>query len=167
LDPILIGTAAPRELYYFAKKEIFSWPVIGFLARKYNAFPVRREAFDLEAIRKAGSVLRDQHSLVVFIEGTRSRTGELLPPKSGVGLLAYQNRADILPTYIHGSFRLRQSLFRYPGIIVAFGERIPIRRYMRLNLPRKKVYQKIADDVMDQIKKLRDEVTHFLQEIEH
>jgi len=158
IDPIVIGSAAPRELYYFAKEEIFSWPVIGFLARSFNAFPVKREAFDLEAIRAANRVLRSGKALVVFIEGTRSRTGELLPPKNGVGLLAYQNRVDVLPAYVHGTFRLRRSLLHYPGLIVAFGERMRIADYEYLGLPKKDLYNRIAQDAMAQIRRLKADV---------
>lgn len=166
LDPIVVGTASPGEMFYFAKEEIFSWPVIGFLAKTFHAFPTKRGAFDLGAIRTANLILRQKKKLLLFIEGTRSRNGELLPPKNGVGMLALQNKVDVIPTYIYGSFRLRHCFFRFPGLIVSFGKRIHVRNYLNRDLPKKNVYRLISCDVMEQIKKLRTETLEYLDKID-
>jgi 1-acyl-sn-glycerol-3-phosphate acyltransferase len=167
LDPLIVGSAAPKEMYYFAKEEIFTWPVIGFLAKKFNAFPAKRSAFDLEAIRTANSVLKQNKNLLVFIEGTRSRDGQLLPPKKGVGMLAFQNQVDIIPAYVHGSFHLRRSFFRYPGLMVLFGKKIKIQDYLRRDLPKKEMYQLISQKVMNQIKGLQKEALTYLNHVEY
>lgn len=166
LDPIIVGSAAPRELFYFAKDEIFTWPVLGFLAKTFNAFPTKRGAFDLEAIRKANSILKQKKNLLLFIEGTRSKTGELLPAKKGVGMLAVQNRVDIIPAYVYGSFRLRRSLFTFPGLVVSFGNRIKIQNYLSEQQPNKKIYEVVSQDVMEQIKGLRKETLGYLELID-
>jgi len=167
LDPLIVGSAAPKEMYYFAKEEIFTWPIIGFLAKKFNAFPAKRSVFDLEAIRTANTVLRQDKNLLVFIEGTRSRDGNLLPPKKGVGMLAFQNQVDIIPAYIYGSFRLKRSFFRFPGVIVIFGEKINIQDYLRLKIPKKEIYDLISQDVMLQIEYLQHEVFGYRQNLDY
>ena len=167
LDPLIVGSAAPKEMFYFAKEEIFTWPVIGFLAKKFNAFPAKRSMFDLEAIRTANTVLKQNKNLLVFIEGTRSRDGMLLPPKKGVGMLAFQNQVDIIPTYVHGSFHLRRSFFRYPGLVVLFGKKIKIQEYLRQGLPKKEIYDLISQDVMKQIRLLQKEALGYLNRCEN
>jgi 1-acyl-sn-glycerol-3-phosphate acyltransferase len=165
LDPIIVGSAAPPEMFYFAKDEIFTWPVLGFLAKTFNAFPTKRGAFDLEAIRKANSILKQEKNLLLFIEGTRSKDGNLLPAKKGVGMLAIQNRVDIIPAYVYGSFHLRKAFFKFPGLVVSFGDRIKIQDYLSMQLPNKKLYGMISDDVMEQIIKLRGETLDYLTSI--
>lgn len=155
IDPLLVGSAAPIEICYLAKKEIFSWPVLGFLANKYNAYPITRKGFDLEAIRNAKRILKGNRPLLVFIEGTRSRDGEFLPVKRGVGLLSYQNQVDILPVYVHGSLRLKKAILRSPKIIVSFGKMIQISKYLTLELPVKDIYSLISKDVMESVKELK------------
>jgi len=167
LDPFIVGSAAPREMFYFAKDEIFTWPILGFLAKTFNAFPTKRGAFDLEAIRNANSILKQKKNLLLFIEGTRSKDGELLPAKKGVGMLAVQNRVDIIPAYIYGSFQLRRSLFKYPGLVVSFGNRIRIQDYLSKQQPNKKIYGMISDDVMEQIIRLRVETLDYLKNIDN
>ncbi|RKY77879.1 hypothetical protein DRQ15_06205 [candidate division KSB1 bacterium] len=154
-DPLIAGTAVERELYYFAKQEIFQTPVIGTLAKAHNAFPTKRGFFDIGAVRQAANVLQEGNALLMFPEGTRSRTGKLLKAKMGIGMVAYHNRADIVPMYLHGTFRLRECLFRYPGLIVNIGQRIPIRKYLEMKLPRKEIYQQISNDVMSHIAELK------------
>lgn len=160
LDPLFVGSAAPIEICYLAKQEIFSWPVLGFLARTFNAFPTKRSGFDLEAFRTAGRILGTHKPLLVFIEGTRSRDGEMLPAKKGVGLIAYQNQADVMPVYVHGSLKLWRAFLRNPRITVQFGKIIPFSRYQNLKLPRKELYTHITDDIMASIKDLGAQYHH-------
>lgn len=157
-DPLFVGSAAPNEICYLAKKEIFSWPILGFLAKKCNAYPITRKGFDIEAIRNAKRILKGNKPLLVFIEGTRSRDGEFLPVKKGVGLLSYQNQVDIMPVYVHGSLKLKNAMMRSPKIIVKFGQMVSISKYLTLDLPTREIYSLISNDIMDEIKKLKKSI---------
>jgi 1-acyl-sn-glycerol-3-phosphate acyltransferase len=103
VDPILVGLAAGREIHFLAKEELFNYRRwFTWLIRTWNAWPVRRRGGDPQAIRKCAWLLQHRQSLVLFPEGTRSRTGELQRFRPGIGLLAIQNRAPVVPTLISG-----------------------------------------------------------------
>ena len=63
--------------------------------------PVARGKSDLKAIKCALKVLKDNDVLGIFPEGTRSKTGQLLPFESGVTVLSSKTNTPILPIYIH------------------------------------------------------------------
>jgi long-chain acyl-CoA synthetase len=56
-----------------------------------------------ESLRLAGEVLRDGNVLLIFPEGTRSRSGVMADFKPSIGYLALQNRADVLPMFLEGT----------------------------------------------------------------
>jgi cytidylate kinase len=108
LDPPVVGVAMlDRELYYFAKEELFSIPIFGSLIRALNAFPVKRGSFSMSAIKKAVKVLENGGMVLIFPEGTRGES--LREPLRGVGLiaeLANRNiRTVLLPVRIRGTER--------------------------------------------------------------
>lgn len=105
-DPILVGCASGVETWFMAKGELFDFhPAFAWLIRTYHALPVRRSGLDTAAFRGASRVLQEQHTLVLFPEGTRSRDGPLQPLKPGVAKLAIDNQVPIVPTYIAGARR--------------------------------------------------------------
>ena len=167
VDPLIIGSIIRQEIYYFAKEEIFEWFIIKDLAAFFNAFPIKRGSFDPKAIRIAKRVLGSGRSLMMFPEGTRSKTGALQKAKSGVGMLAVRNKVDIIPVCIYGTFKLRRSFLKYPGIIVSFGRRIPIREYLDRTGPRKELYQEIGDRIMDEIANLWDKSIAYSVPLRH
>lgn len=111
VDPILVGLAAGREIHFLAKEELFHYRRwFAWLIRTWNAWPVRRQGGDAAAIRRCSWLLQHGQTLVLFPEGTRSRTGELQPFRPGVGLLAIRNQAPVVPTLISG---ISRSLISY------------------------------------------------------
>jgi 1-acyl-sn-glycerol-3-phosphate acyltransferase len=103
-DPILVGCASGVETWFMAKGELFDFhPAFAWLIRTYHAMPVRRGGFDVAAFKCASDVLRRNHTLVLFPEGTRSKDGPLQPLKAGVAKLAIDNRAPIVPAFIAGA----------------------------------------------------------------
>ena len=85
-DPVLIGVAQRRQLFFMAKSELFRNKFFGWLIRKLGAFPVERGAGDGKAINTAEKIINEGKTLGIFIEGTRSKTGELLRPKAGAAM---------------------------------------------------------------------------------
>lgn len=104
-DPPLVGCLFDRRVYFMAKEEIFRWPVLGPLLPRVGAFPVRRGTADRQALRTALEHLAAGRVVGIFPEGTRSRSGELLPAEPGAAMLAVKSRAPILPVAISGPFR--------------------------------------------------------------
>src|SRR5690606_20813788 len=114
-DPFAVGVGVPRILYFMAKVEAFSYPIIGPLLPKVGAFPVHRGTADRQALSTALNKLAEGKAVAMFIEGTRSRTGELLPAYPGAAWLATRQRAPILPVAIKGQWRLFRPVRVYIG----------------------------------------------------
>jgi 1-acyl-sn-glycerol-3-phosphate acyltransferase len=86
-----------------AKQEMIKWPILGPAFRIFGAFPVRRGEADLAALRAATEVIESGAMLVMFPEGTRSRTGGLTKGHPGTALIALRTGAPVLPVAITGS----------------------------------------------------------------
>ncbi|NLG83405.1 MAG: 1-acyl-sn-glycerol-3-phosphate acyltransferase [Firmicutes bacterium] len=121
-DPIVLGAAVlPRRIVRFmAKAEVFTWPVLGRLARWLYAFPVRRGLPDRQAITTAFNVVREGHVLGLFPEGTRHRDGRLHELRGGAAMVHLATGAPIVPVGLAGTERLK--LFRFPRVVVWIGE---------------------------------------------
>lgn len=59
--------------------------------------------------------------MLIFPEGTRSKTGSFLPPRAGISHLAAVTRAPVLPARIKGSRQIRRSMLRQVEIRITFG----------------------------------------------
>jgi 1-acyl-sn-glycerol-3-phosphate acyltransferase len=94
-----------------AKKEMIDTPVFGLAFRAWGAFPVRRFEADLGALRRAVDVVRSGEALMMFPEGTRSRTGKLTKGHPGTALVAYRSGAPVLPVAITGTEGIRWPWF--------------------------------------------------------
>ncbi len=110
LDPFVIGASLPwrRPMNYVAKIELFSKRWQGWILCRCGAFPIRRGESDEEAMKTARMVLERGGTVCIFPEGTRIRTGSLASPKRGVGRLALQTGAQVLPVAVLGSEAVRR-----------------------------------------------------------
>ncbi|MGI6684835.1 MAG: lysophospholipid acyltransferase family protein [Bacillota bacterium] len=121
-DPVLVGCAMTREVRFMAKSELFSIPILNKILQVVGAFPIRRGHSDRTALRRAIKLLKDNEVIGVFPEGTRSKTGELLPFKSGINMLAYKTKCPILPMAVINSRKVLIG-WQYP-VKVVFGKPI-------------------------------------------
>ncbi|HYU60019.1 MAG TPA: 1-acyl-sn-glycerol-3-phosphate acyltransferase [Solirubrobacterales bacterium] len=110
LDPFVIAMALPwrRPMHYVAKVELFEKRWQGWVLSRLGAFPIRRGEADEDSMATARGVLERGGAVCIFPEGTRIRTGSLSSPKRGVGRLALETGASVLPVAVHGTERVRR-----------------------------------------------------------
>jgi glycerol-3-phosphate dehydrogenase (NAD(P)+) len=108
LDPFIIGVLSRRPIYYVAKSEIFKNPLVAWFVSSLGAFPVRRGAGDPDMLATAKAILERGDSVLIFPEGTRTRPGSLGRPKRGVGRLALETGAPVVPVALIGTEAVRR-----------------------------------------------------------
>jgi 1-acyl-sn-glycerol-3-phosphate acyltransferase len=96
----------PGSVRFVAKRELFRIPLLGAAMRAAGHIPIDRsvKARAFDAYDDAARIIRRGFSPVVFPEGTRSRTGELLPFKNAPFALAIAAQVPVVPVYVHHTF---------------------------------------------------------------
>lgn len=120
LDPVVLGVASPRPLYYMAKIEAHRAPGLGAFIRAFGCFPVRRGESDREAVRTMRRIVAEGNALGLFAEGTRQRSGVPGEVQAGAAMVAIQEGVPVLPVAIHGS--QSWSVTRLQPVSIAWGE---------------------------------------------
>ena len=114
LDPWIVGICLRRPIYFVAKRELFEKRWMGWFLNSLGAFPIRRGESDAEAMETARILVERGEVIMVFPEGTRIRRGSLGEPKRGVGRLALETGAPVVPVAVHGTERIRRGLLVRP-----------------------------------------------------
>ncbi len=110
LDPFAVGGCLPwrRPMNYVAKVELFERRWQGWILSRLGAFPIRRGESDEEAMETARQIVERGGAVCIFPEGTRIRRGTLGQPRRGVGRLALQTGAPVIPTAVLGTENVRR-----------------------------------------------------------
>ena len=149
-DPILVAGLLPRRTWFFAKQEIFSWPIVSWLVRRTGQIPVHRGKRDRAALEQALTYLQEQHTLLIFPEGTVARQEQLLEAYTGGAMLALRTGTTVLPVALSGSRRiLRPGSGWRPYVTVQFGE--PYVPAVPTGLTRKEGLRTITQEMMQRI----------------
>lgn len=116
----VVGVGFTRCLRFAGKAELFSIPILGWFLKAVGMFPLNRGKSDVQAIRTAVDLIRQGGSLGLFPEGTRSKTGAIGRPKAGVGFLARETGAPVVPARLINT----DKVFRFCPLEVRFGSPI-------------------------------------------
>lgn len=157
LDPPLFGSAIRRDMFFFAKIELFRNFLIGALLKSLNAFPVRRGEADIQSWKRAKSLLKSGKLLLFFPEGTRSKDGRLQPGKPGMARLAFATGVPVVPAAISGSNRLRDVFFRRARLRVGFAKPVSLSDFESGGADDDR-YDRLTQTVMAEISRLKAEV---------
>lgn len=98
----------PGTVRFLAKRELLHVPIFGWAMRSAGHIPIDRKNRQaaVDACGEAGAMIRAGTSALVFGEGTRSRSGTLLPLKKGAFVLAIQAGVPVVPVYLEGTYQV-------------------------------------------------------------
>lgn len=103
IDPVFVVITRfwGRRMVVFAKKELFEINVLlTWFFRWMGALCVRGTREELDVIDQTVAACRNGGTLLIFPEGTREKDGKLLPPKSGLFVIAAGAGVDVVPCRI-------------------------------------------------------------------
>jgi 1-acyl-sn-glycerol-3-phosphate acyltransferase len=123
MDHFFVGLYLRRKVRFMAKSQMFGPPVLTYVYKHGGVFPVRRGHHDEKAIETARIILSQDEMLLVYAEGGRSRSGKLKEVKPGIGRIALETGAPVVPVAIQGSEKVRRwKRLSFPRVTVRFGE---------------------------------------------
>ncbi|MFC7060469.1 lysophospholipid acyltransferase family protein [Halobacillus seohaensis] len=144
IDPPVVGITNQRNLYFLAKEELFKNKVIGGILKRVQAFPIKRGMRDRNALRKGLDILKQNHALGLFPEGSRQKSGDIGKGLAGAGFFALRSNAAIVPCAIIGPYR------KFKPLKVVYGEPLDMQSYR----DEKASAQVVTDYIMEEIRQL-------------
>ena len=152
MDHFLMGCYIRRKVRFMAKSQLFK-PPMQFIYTHGGVFPVRRGARDEDMFVTAETILSRGGAITMYCEGGRSRTGKVAKEaKRGIGRLALETGAPIVPIAIYGSSRVRNwKRLQFPKVTVQYGDPL---RWEPVENPSREQQQAVADEVLSQIRRL-------------
>ena len=152
-DPVLLGLAEKRRLNYMAKSELFSNKFAAKIITALGAFPVERGAGDGRAIETGEDILKQGNVMTIFIEGTRTKTGELLRPRSGCALVAQQMQLPVVPCCITKKNFNR----KFSKTIIHFGDVLTPEKMGLTPEGGRRELKNATNMIMNEIRRMREE----------
>ncbi len=156
VDPPILYRALHRRLHILFKAELRRLPVLGVAMEVGGFVPIERADREgsMASIERAAQSIRAGNSFLIFPEGTRSRTNELLPFKKGGFIMAIKAGAPIVPVAIMGA---RESMRKGSAIVR------PVAVTIRLGAPVETTGLTVADRG-DLIASVRERIEELLRQ---
>ena len=158
-DPFFVGLGVVRRINYLAKKELFSNKFNSYFLRKlFRTIPIDREQMERATLRTIYRLLKTKEILLMFPEGTRSFDGKLQEAKIGIGMIAYNAQAPIIPVYVNGSHDILPrdaKRVHFKRCSVFFGPPVELSQFYQMEKS-KELYKTISEKIMEAIAKLEE-----------
>lgn len=147
LDPIFVASAVnkKRKMTAIAKEELFKNKILAKILNKVEIIPINRQNPGLGTIKRILRYIKNDYALVMFPEGTRSKTDDFNNAKAGLSLFATKAKAEIVPCTIYSSYKL------FKPAKIYFGKPISLEEYYKQKLTSED-HERISGEVMDIIK---------------
>ena len=147
LDPIFVASAVnkKRKMTAIAKEELFKNKILAKILNKVEIIPINRQNPGLGTIKRILKYIKNDYALVMFPEGTRSKTDDFNNAKAGLSLFATKAKAEIVPCTIYSSYKL------FNPAKIYFGKPISLEEYSKQKLTSED-HERISGEVMDIIK---------------
>ena len=157
LDHFFTGAFIRRHIQFMAKSQMFGRHPMSWVYNHGGVFPVRRGFHDEESFKTAFTVLRRGGAIGMYVEGGRSRSGFVgTEAKAGIGRLALESGAAVVPVAILGSHKVRNwRKLRFPKVVVRYGRPI---RFQPIENPTREQQQRAADEILRRIRELHAEL---------
>jgi 1-acyl-sn-glycerol-3-phosphate acyltransferase len=158
LDPPLIGAGCPRQLNIIARKTLFDIPILGPLISQLRAIPIDRDGMGISGIKESLRRLKHGEPILLFPEGTRSKTGEMASFRPGFTALAVRSNVPIIPAAIDGAHQAwpRNRKFPLPGHVdVLFGPPVP--PHLVRTLSERELLETVEQRVRECLEELRQQ----------
>jgi len=151
LDHFFVAAYLRRKVQFMAKSQLFARPM-QFIYSHGGVFPVLRGRRDEEAFKTAHTILGRGDMVLMYLEGGRSRSGDLGEARPGVGRLALESGAPVVPVAIFGSQGARNwKRLQFPKVTVQFGDPI---RFEQVDDPTREQAQAASEVVFTDVQKL-------------
>jgi 1-acyl-sn-glycerol-3-phosphate acyltransferase len=156
MDHFFTGMFIRRRVQFMGKSQLFKG-VGAWIFSHGGVFPVRRGHQDEEAFKTAFGVLERGGAVVMYCEGGRSRTGKLADQaRPGIGRLALESGAPVVPVAILGSYQVRNwKRLRFPKVTIQLGTPL---RFERVADTTREQQQEAADEIFTRIKQLHGQL---------
>jgi 1-acyl-sn-glycerol-3-phosphate acyltransferase len=153
LDHFFTGAFIRRRIQFMGKSQLFDGGIGEWIFTHGGVFPVRRGYQDEDAFVTAFQVLDRGGAIVMYCEGGRSRTGKIgEEARPGIGRLALESGAPVVPVAILGSHQVRNwKRGRFPRVTVQYGEPF---RFDRVEHSSRERQQRVADYILERIREL-------------
>ena len=158
LDPVVVGIAFRKPIFYLARKSLFKG-FLGWLLPRIQVLPVDRGKGDLASMKRILTLLKEGNRVLIFPEGTRSPDGQLQPAEAGIGFILAKCDVPVIPVRIFGAFECfpRGSSWPRPGrITIVPGPPVDFSG-IPPELTGRERYQACADQVMAALSGIRPE----------
>ncbi|HKR98001.1 MAG TPA: lysophospholipid acyltransferase family protein [Candidatus Dormibacteraeota bacterium] len=151
LDHFFVAAYLRRKVQFMAKSQLFQ-PPLQWIYTHGGVFPVLRGRRDEEAFKTAHAILDRGDMVLMYLEGGRSRTGDLGEARPGVGRLALEAGVPVVPVAIFGSQNARNwKKLQFPKVTVQFGDPI---RFEQVEQPTREQAQAASEVVFEDVQKL-------------
>lgn len=156
LDIPLLGCGIPRRVAFLGRQDLFPVPGLKGILQWLGWIPIRHDRLDRTGFKKAAELILQGRPVVIYPEGTRTRTGHLMPGKPGLGTIVAETGCRVLPAYIKGTYEalpIATWKLKFHPVEVTYGEPIDFTRDIQA-LSKKDLYRYVSRAVMERIAEL-------------